>query len=293
MKKERAALLQMLLCTLLWSTSGLLVKLVPWNALVIAGCRSILTGIVMGLYMRARRMRLVRSRQSFAIAVALMATYITYLPAIKLTTAANAIVLEYTAPIYVLVFSAIFRRQPMRRGDVLAVLLTIAGVALCFVDQIGGGSLMGNLLGLASGVFFGAMFTLSGGADEETRMSGMLLSQIMMGLLCAPLAFAYDTPVTATNILFIVLLGVVQLGIPNILYSLSVRYVSPLTCSLIASIQPLINPIWVYLAVGERPGKYAFIGGAVVLVTITLWYAWDARSRHRIEIAAQAESPAS
>ena len=293
MKKERAALLQMLLCTLLWSTSGLLVKLVPWNALVIAGCRSILTGIVMGLYMRARRMRLVRSRQSFAIAVALMATYITYLPAVKLTTAANAIVLEYTAPIYVLLFSAIFRKQPLHRGDALAVLLTIAGVALCFVDQIGGGSLAGNLLGLASGVFFGAMFALSGGADEETRMSGMLLSQIMMGLLCAPLAFIYDTPVTATNVLFIVLLGVVQLGIPNILYSLSVRYVSPLTCSLVASIQPLINPVWVYLAVGERPGKYAFIGGAVVLATITLWYAWDTRNRHRIEIAAQAESPAS
>ena len=293
MKKERVALLQMLLCTLMWSTSGLLVKLVPWNALVIAGYRSILTGVIMGVYMRMRRMRLVRNRQSFAIAAALVATYITYLPAVKLTTAANAIVLEYTAPVYVLLFSAIFRKQPMRRGDVLAVLLTLIGVALCFLDQIGGGSLLGNLLGLASGVCFGAMFTLSGGADEETRMSGMLLSQILMGLLCAPLAFVYDTPVTTMNILFLVLMGVVQLGIPNILYSLSVRYVSPLTCSLISSIQPLINPVWVYLALGERPGKYAFIGGAVVLVTITLWYAWDAQKKHAHENAAQAQAPSS
>ncbi len=292
MKKERVALLQMLLCTLMWSTSGLLVKLVPWNPLVLAGCRSILTGVVMGLYMRARRMRLIRSRQSFAIAVALVATYITYLPAIKLTTAANAIVLEYTAPVYVLLFGAIFRKQALRKGDVAAVLLTIAGVALCFMDQLGGGSLLGNLLGLASGVSFGAMFTLSGGADEETRMSGMLLSQILMGLLFAPLAFVYDTPVTPVNLLLLVLLGVVQLGIPNILYSLSVRYVSPLTCSLISSVQPLINPIWVYLALGERPGKYAFIGGAVVLVTITLWYAWDAQIRHRLKQAEQAEAPA-
>lgn len=288
MKKERAALLQMLLCTLLWSTSGLLVKLTPWNPLVLAGCRSIMTGIVMGLYMRARHMRLIRSRQSFAIAAALMATYITYLPAIKLTTAANAIVLEYTAPVYVLLFGAIFRKQALRRGDVLAVLLTIAGVALCFVDQIGGGSLLGNLLGLLSGVCFGVMFLLSGGADEETRMSGMLLSQVLMGLLFAPLAFVYDTPVTTVNLLLVVLLGVVQLGIPNILYSLSVRYVSPLTCSLVSSVQPLINPLWVYLALGERPGKYAFIGGAVVLVTITLWYAWDAHKRHRLEQATQA-----
>lgn len=279
MKKEHIAILQMLVCGLMWSTGGLLIKLLPWNALVIAGYRSVLTGGVIALYMHMRKLRFVRTRQSYSIAAAMTAVILTFLPATKLTTAANAIVLQYTAPIYVLLFSAVFRKQRMRRGDVLTVLLTIAGIALCFFDRLGAGSLPGNALGLASGVFFGCMFYFSGGVEEETRLSGLLMAQFVIILIGTPLSFVYDTPVTAVNILYIVLLGVLQLGIPYILFSLSAKYCSPLTCSLLSVLEPLFNPIWVFLVLGEQPGAYALIGGAVVLLTITLWCVWDGRQK--------------
>ena len=115
--------------------------------------------------------------------------------------------------------------------------------------------------------FFGILFGF---------LSVMFLVYILIG---APLSFVYDTPVTAANILYIVLLGVVQLGIPYILFSLSAKYCSALTCSLLSVLEPLFNPIWVFLVLGEQPGAYALIGGAVVLLTITLWCVWDGRQK--------------
>lgn len=281
MNKERIAILQMLLCGLLWSLSGLLVKLLPWNAMVIAGARSLLTAAVIGLYMRMRNMRLVRSRQSYLIALALAATLLTYMHALKLTTAANAVVLQYTAPIFVLLFSAIFRRQRLRRGDILTVALTIAGIALCFLDKMGRGSLAGNVLALVSGVFFGSMFFASGGVEEETRLSGLLMAQFIIIAVGLPFMVVYPASITTENMLYILLLGIVQLGIPYVLYSLSARYCSALTCVLLSTVQPIISPLLVYWVIGERPGAYALYGSAVVLFTITLWCVWDEHMKHR------------
>jgi drug/metabolite transporter (DMT)-like permease len=137
MKKEHTAILQMLVCGLMWSTGGLLIKLLPWNALVIAGYRSVLTAGVIALYMRMRKLRFVRSRQSYSIAAAMTAVILTFLPATKLTTAANAIVLQYTAPVYVLLFSAVFRKQRMRRGDVLIADLLGSGADLIATRSVG------------------------------------------------------------------------------------------------------------------------------------------------------------
>ena len=281
MNKGRIAILQMLLCGLLWSLSGLLVKLLPWNAMVIAGARSILAAAVIGLYMRIRSMRLIRTRQSYWIAVALAVALLTYLHALKLTTAANAIVLQYTAPIFVLLFSWLFRRQRMRRADILTVALTIAGIALCFLDQMGRGSLAGDALALVSGVFFGSMFFASGGVEEETRLSGLLMAQFIIVAVSLPFVFVYPASITAENMLYILLLGFVQLGIPYVLYSLSARYCSALTCVLLSTVQPIVSPLLVYWVIGEKPGAYALYGSALVLVTITLWCVWDERIKHR------------
>ena len=290
MKKQHIAMLQMLVCGLMWSTGGMLIKLLPWNALVIAGFRSVLTAGVIALYMRIRNMRMLWNRKTVSIGVVMTAVIMTFLPATKLTTAANAIVLQYTGPIYVLLFSAVFYKQRLRRGDVLTVVLTMAGIALCFFDRLGAGTLSGNLLGLASGVFFGGMFLLSGNVDEQTRLSGLLMAQFMMILIGVPLAFVYDTPVSAANIAYIVLLGIVQLGIPYILYSLSAKYCSALTCSLLSVLEPLFNPVWVFLVLGEQPGAYALIGGAVVLATITLWCMYDERLRQKQHTLADAQT---
>ena len=289
MGQERRAMLQMLLCGILWSFGGILIKLVPWNALVIAGVRSALTAVVMLAYMRKSNMRILVTKRTLAIGIATFLLVALFLSANKLTTAANAIVLQYTAPIYVLIFSAVFQHAKVRRGDVVALMITMVGIGLFFLDQLGTGSVLGDSLALVSGVFFGLMFFLSGGVTEETRMSGLFLGQIMTAIVGIPLAFVYDTPITTTAVVCIVILGVFQLGIPYILYSKAVKHCSPLMCSIISVVEPLLNPVWVFLAMGELPSSWALVGGVIVLVTITLWCVWSAKEKQK---AAALEEPA-
>ena len=288
MSQERRAMLQMLLCGILWSFGGILIKLVPWNALVIAGVRSTLTAIVMFVYMRMSNMRILLNKRTLAIGAVTFLVFALFLSANKLTTAANAIVLQYTAPIYVLIFSAVFQHAKVRRGDIIALTLTMAGIALFFLDQFGEGSFMGNAAALISGVFFALMFFLSGGVTEETRMSGLFLGQIMTAIVGIPLAFVYETPVTTTAVVCIIILGVVQLGIPYILYSKAVKHCSPLMCSIISVVEPLLNPVWVFLVMGEQPSYWALVGGVIVLVTITLWCVWGEKEKQKAALAGQA-----
>lgn len=281
MNNQHRAMLQMFLCGALWSLSGVLIKLIPWNSLVIGAARSILTAAVVLVYMRIRGLKPRFNRRAFFLGIAAVAVGVCYLPAIKLTTAANAIVLQYTAPVYVLLFSALLFKQRIRRGDAIAVGLTIAGIALFFFDQMGEGTLLGNLLALASGVFYSFMFMLSGNVDEETRLSGLLLAQLFMFCIGLPLAFVYDTPITQTTVIFVLVLGIVQLGLPTILFNLAAKHCPPLTCSIISVVEPLLNPVWVFLVMGERPSVWALIGGVVVLVTVTLWCVWGERVKQK------------
>ncbi len=286
MEKKLRGTLYMLSCAILWSISGLLIKLSPWNALVIAGVRSALAALVLVAYMRFRGMRLLINRRTLLIGVIMLLVFMCFLPANKLASPANAITLQYTAPVYVLLFSALFYKQRIKRGDLLAVLLTIAGIAIFFLDKLGTGSLLGNVLGLASGVFLGAMYLLVSDISEETRLSGLLLAQLMTACVGIPLAFVYETPLTQVSIVSILILGFVQLGIPYVLFSLANRDCPPLTCSILSLIEPLLNPVWVYIGLGEKPGKFALLGGATVLATVTLWSIWRAK-REALEQAAQ------
>ena len=289
MNPERRAMLQMLLVGILWSFGGILIKLIPWNGLVIAGARSFIAAIMMYAYMRVKKLKMIVNGRTLSIGLVTFAVFSLLLTAYKLTTAANAIVLQYTAPIFVLIFSVLFLRQKVRGGDILAVLMTTAGIALFFFNQLGSGSALGNVLALVSGVFFALVFFISGNSSEEARMSGLVLGHIMTAVMGAIMAFIYPPAVTTQSVLLIVLLGVVQIGIPYTLYSVAVKNCPPLMCSVISVIEPLLNPVWVFLAMGERPSYWALIGAVVVLVTITAWCVWSEKQKQR---SAVPEAPA-
>lgn len=285
MNPERRAMLQMLLVGILWSFGGILIKLIPWNGLVIAGARSFIAAIMMYGYMRVKKLRMIVNGRTLAIGFATFAVFSLLLMAYKLTTAANAIVLQYTAPIFVLVFSVVFLKQKARGGDILAVVLTTLGIALCFLNQLGTGSVLGDMLALVSGVFFALVFFLSGNADEESRMSGLVLGHIMTAAMGAVMAFLYPPVVTTQAVLLLIVLGVVQIGIPYTIYSVAVKHCPPLMCSVISLIEPLLNPMWVFLAVGERPSAWALVGAVVVLSSITTWCVWSERQKQRAAAA--------
>jgi drug/metabolite transporter (DMT)-like permease len=262
----------MLACAMMWSISGIFIKMIPWNPLVIAGWRSLLGAAVIYAYMRVKRIPFIISRRSLPGGVFLALTFLTFLTANKMTSPANAVVLQYTAPIFILLFSALFLKKKFAAEDYAVVPLTVAGITMFFIDGLGAGNAAGNIIGVLSGVFFAAMFMTTNGTDENTRMNSILIGQMLTALVGIPLTAVFDTPVSAPALTSLFVLGIVQLGIPYILYGLAVKYCPPLYSSLLASLEPLVNPLLVYIFLGEAPGPWALFGGSLVIVTIACWY---------------------
>lgn len=172
---QKRAILLMIICSTLWSIAGIFIKLIPWNALVIAGWRSLISAGCVVIYMRIARLRVRLNRISFMCGVFLALTFLAFVSANKLTTAANAIVLQFTAPVFILILSALVFRQRFARADVIAVLLTMCGIALFFLGQLSSGSLLGNIVAIGAGLSMAIMYIVTGRADEESRMSGILI----------------------------------------------------------------------------------------------------------------------
>lgn len=277
-KQKNTAILEMLVCATLWSIAGIFIKLIPWNAFVIAGVRSLFAGLVVLVYMKIRRLRLILNRRTVVAGVCMALLFFCFVGANKLTTAANAIVLQFTAPLFIMVLSVLFLHQKFRRADVLAVVFTMAGISLFFFDQLTPGHVLGNVVAILSGLFMALMYMNLGSCPETERMSSILIGQTLTFLCGVPLLFTTHPVFSALPVLYVVILGVVQLGIPYVLCARAAEHCPPLACSLLGALEPLLNPIWVFLFDGEAPGVFALAGGAVVIVTVTLWCIFGQRA---------------
>ena len=271
MSKETKSMLYMLICAALWSIAGIFIKLIPWNAFVITGFRSLIAAAVLYGYTLLAKIPLKFSKRTLYIAISLGLTYFAFVSANKLTTAANAIVLQYCGPVFVLLYQCVVQKKRLRGADVLVVLFTLAGIALFFLDQIDGGKLVGNLIAILSGLFFASMFITTAGVDERTRMTGILEGQLLAACIGLPFMLFTKMEITSTAIISIIVLGVFQLGIPFVFYGLAAKHCPPLALSLLSAVEPLLNPVWVVLFIGEAPSTFALIGGVVVILSVTLW----------------------
>ena len=270
-KTQKIGTAQMLACSLLWSMAGIMFKYIPWNGVVIASLRAAIAGAVVLAFIRIRGMELSVSAKTIPTGIAKGLTCLLFVVANKMTTAANAIVLQYTAPVFLLLFSALIYGRRFSRADVTAVGLTLAGISLFFLGQFDAGRMIGNLIAVAAGASMGVMYMLMGEVTESERLSSVLIGEAFTFLVGVPFLFLYPPAVTAVPAAFIVILGIFQLGIPYILYSLAAGKCSPLACCLLGALEPLLNPLWVLIFYGEKPGVFALIGGAVVIATVTVW----------------------
>ncbi|MBQ2960745.1 MAG: EamA family transporter [Oscillospiraceae bacterium] len=271
MNKERIAIVQMLVCASFWSIAGIFIKLIPWNGFAIAGMRSLISGITIFICMKLMGIDYVLNKKTFMTGLFTACVYICFVCANKLTTAANAIVIQYTCPVFIVIFEVLFYGKKARKQDVTVVLLTLGGIALFFFDQLEGGYILGNIVAIVAGMFMAGMFVTMGELEENQRFSGILNAQILTFLVGLPFFVFGGTQITGTSVLCILILGVIQLGLPYVLYIKATKYCPPLACSLLSTIEPLLNPVWVFIFDGERPGMYALIGGVVVIVSITVW----------------------
>ena len=266
-------MLLMVITAMMWSLGGIFIKLISWSPFLIAGVRSAISGSIMAMYMAATHTRFKLNTYSLLAGVGLGFSATLFTIANKLTTAANAIVLQYTAPIFILIISALFFKQKLAKQDVLVVCITMAGMVLFFLDQLSPGNMLGNIFGILAGVFLAQMFVMvgRGGDDDSTRMSGILIAHMITLLIGLPLGIAMTDSVAGIEILYVIILGVFQLGIPYVLYGIASRDCSPLACSLIGMLEPLLNPVRVAIFIGEMPGPFALAGAVIIIATVSWW----------------------
>jgi drug/metabolite transporter, DME family len=250
----------------LWSTAGAAIKLCSLNAWQISLGRSLVAAGVLWLFLPGARAR--PTRGTWAVASAYAVTVVLFTVANKLTTSANAIFLQDTAPLYVLLLSPLLLRERPTRGELLSVPLFLLGLLLFFRDQLTPGQVSGNLIALLSGVAF-ALCILGLRRLGGNNAPAVLLGNLLAGAASLPGSIG-GPALTPKDVAIVLFLGVFQLGLSYALFSRGLRHTPATEASLLALLEPVLNPVWAFFLAGERPGPWALAGGGLVLLG-TLW----------------------
>jgi len=266
MEKRSKAILLLLSSAILWSSGGLFIKMVSWNPVAIAGLRSLIAVVVIVAYIRHPHFTWTFPQIGGAVAYAITVTL--FVIATKLTTAANAILLQYTAPVYVAFLSAWMLQERPQWFDWLTIGIVLGGMTLFFLDYLAPGGLLGNVLSILSGISFAFLVLFMRKQRNESPFETVILGNLLTGMIGLP--FMFESIPDAQSWIGLFFLGVIQLGLSYVLYSEAIKHVTALEAILIPSIEPILNPIWVFLILEERPGKWALTGGLIVLISVTL-----------------------
>ncbi len=261
------AIALLLFSAVLWSLGGLLIKSVHWNPLAIAGARSAIAAVLIALVVR--RPHFHWSGAQIGAAVAYAGTVIFFVLGTRLTTAANAILLQYTAPVYVALLSHWLLREKIRWIDWATIGATFAGMGLFFLDRLSPAGFWGNTAAIASGMAFAWLVLLMRKQKGGSTIESVLLGNVLAAVLCSPFYFSHF-PTGLSDWSALLVLGLFQLGLSYLCYAVAIKFVTAIEAILIPVIEPIFNPIWVLLFLGERPGAWAIVGGAVVLGAVTL-----------------------
>lgn len=258
-----------LAAALLWSTGSLFIKATPLGALELSFGRSLLAALTVALLTRREGFGL--NFMTTVAAALYAALLVLFVVATKLTTAANAIFLQYTAPVYVLLLEPLLFKERLRLADLFVVAACVAGMSLFFVGQLRPQDVEGNLTALASGLCF-ALFLLllrHQRAGRVNRASSVIYGNLIICVLTAP-AFARAVPaLTLRDVAIVSYLGVVQIGLAYTLFTLGIaRGVRSLDAGVVGYIEPMLNPVWVFLFLGERPSGWAVVGGCVIIAAV-------------------------
>jgi drug/metabolite transporter (DMT)-like permease len=258
-----------LAAALLWSTGGLFIKATPLSAFELSFGRSLLAAATVALLTRREGFRV--NAVTLVSSVLYAALLLLFVVANKLTTAANAIFLQYTAPAYVLLLEPWMYKERLHARDLLVVGACLAGMSLFFVGQLRPQDVAGNVTALASGLCF-ALFLLllrHPRAGRVNRASSVIYGNLLICVVTAP-AFAHVAyNLTTSDVLIVTYLGVFQIGLAYTLFTLGIaRGVRSLDAGIVGYIEPMLNPVWVFLFLGERPSRWAIIGGCVIIAAV-------------------------
>lgn len=267
--------LLLLTAAVLWSLGGVLIKSIEWTPIAIGGSRSLIAIIVIGLAMPGLFKKI--SWSTLPGAVAYAGTVILFVVATKLTSAANAIFLQYTAPVYIAIISPWILHERTKPLDWLLIFIAICGVTLFFLGQLSLEGIWGVIAALGSGMSFAWLTVLMRRQRSESPEAIVLLGNLLTLIFALPWMFPVAN--IARNGIWILLLGILQLAIPYLLYSQAIKHIRALDAAIISIIEPILNPIWVILIRGEHASFWSIVGGAIVLTTSLLRSILASRSK--------------
>jgi DME family drug/metabolite transporter len=266
---RRTGILFIVIAALLWSTGGIGIKAVSDGALKVTFYRSVFAAITLLVLFRRDAFR-VKLTPAFIVAVISYGGCLTsFVVATKLTTAANAIFLQYAGVIWVLLLSPLILKEPMRRRDVIAIVGAMAGMALFFVGKFETRGMTGNLMALVSSVFFATM-VLALRREHHASRAAVTWGNVVLAIALLPFV-RDDLALTTTSAFALLFLGVVQIGLAYAFFVRGLQHVTATQASLTGMLEPVANPIWVLLFLGERPSAFAIAGGVIVLLAIA-WH---------------------
>src|SRR5947199_4845462 len=255
---------------ILWSSGGLFIKATNLSAIELSFGRSLLAAITIAIFTRREGFGI--NRISAITSILYAALLILFVVATKLTTAANAIFLQYTAPVYVLILEPLFYKEKFRGRDFVTVAACLAGMSLFFIGKLRPQDVSGNLFALASGVCFALFFLLlrHSKARQVNRAASAIYGNLIVVLICAPSFFtAARRGISTEDFGRMVYLGIVQIGFAYLLFTLAMaRGLRSLDAGIIGYIEPVLNPIWVFLFIGEHPSRWAIVGGTIIIVSV-------------------------
>lgn len=269
---------------ILYSLGGIGMKMVPWSGLAVNTGRSFFALMVYTLYLTLTHHKPQMNRWIFFGAAAIAGSSTLYAMANKMTTAANAIVLQYTAPIFVVILSALFLRRRPKRLDLGACVVIFLGVLCFFLDSIGGGRIAGDVVAVLSGVLCAVIY-MQNDIPNNDPLSATFWSSIMCILVGLPSFFqqASTVPLDTTAIISLAMLGTFQMGLAYTLLMLGLRTTPSITASLISAIEPILNPILVAVFYGEHMGWMSVLGAFIVIGGVIVYNLLKERSLHRVK----------
>ncbi|MBV6478808.1 MAG: hypothetical protein HGGPFJEG_01565 [Ignavibacteria bacterium] len=274
---------------LMWSSGGLFIKVLTLDAFQISFYRSLIAAITILIISKFRKTGLKFEFDFISIACSIFYSLILifFVVATKLTTAANAIFLEFTAPIYLLLLEPIFLKTKFEKNNLIALIICFAGMSLFFFGKLDLTDIKGNLFAIGSGISF-ALFSLFLKWKKQIHKSESTIIYIVTGnllvcIFCLP--FIYDKLfVNSMQMSILLFMGIFQIGISYIIFNEGIKYISATESMIIAMLEAVLNPIWVFLGVGEVPTAYSMAGSVIIIIAI-IWRNFFIKPVEKIRIA--------
>ncbi len=269
MAEHQRGTLYVFFAALLYSIGGLCIKLIPWNGMAINGGRTAIALVVIGGYLCMRKHPLKLNRWVAMGALSVFGCNALFSIANKMTTAANAIVLQFTAPIFVMLFSILFFGKKLSKLDVITCICVFFGILCFFLEGLGGGNIWGDLIALLSGVTYAGIFLMKELPDSDA-ISSVFWGDVLSAVTGLPFLFQ-ETEFTGSAVGSLLILGVFQVAVAYILLTEGLKTTPPVTASLVSGIEPVLNPVLVAVFYREYIGPMSFVGAVIVVGSVIVY----------------------